>query len=86
MTLSPDCSLLHLRGRNLLIIQCPEGRKGLEVNESLAFLLERAASGPFTAESLAEALAVEYGVSPETALQDTHATIDLWRNLHILTD
>ena len=86
MTLSPDCSLLRLRGRNLLIIQYPEGRKGLEVNDSLAFLLERAKVGPFTAESLAEALAAEYDISAENALQDTLATIDLWRNLHILTD
>ena len=86
MTLSTDCSLLRLRGRNLLIIQCPEGRKGLEVNDSLAFLLERAKVGSFTAESLAEALAAEYDLSADTALQDTLETIDLWRNLRILTD
>ena len=54
------------------------------LNETAAWLWEQAQEqGDFTAESLTEALCVEYEVSPEQALADVKETIDNWIKLGV---
>lgn len=52
--------------------------KMITLNETAAFLWQKAEQGPFDANSLTDALCAEYDVEPAKALLDVKATIASW--------
>lgn len=52
--------------------------KMITLNETAAFLWEKASEGEFDAPKLCKALCAEYEVSPDQALTDVTATINSW--------
>ena len=60
--------------------------KMITLNETAAFLWEKASEGEFDASSLCKALCAEYDVAPEQAMVDVTATINSWLEAGVITD
>lgn len=58
--------------------------KMITLNETAAFLWEKAAEGEFDAAKLCKALCAEYEVSAEQAMKDVTATIDSWKEAGVI--
>jgi hypothetical protein len=84
--LIPACTVRNLDSKYLLTVY-PEDAVpfALDVNASFAYLVKKAQEmGSFTAEDLARALTNEYGLSPDTAAHEAHATLSLWQEHGLL--
>jgi len=58
--------------------------KLLCLNETAAWLWQKASEGDFTVESLADALCGEYEVSAEQAKNDVAAIVAEWQKVNVL--
>ena len=58
--------------------------KLLCLNETAAWLWQKASEGDFTIESLAEALCGEYDVSAEQAKADVAAIVAEWQKVNVI--
>lgn len=58
--------------------------KLLCLNETAAWLWQKASEGDFTIESLAEALCGEYNVSAEQAKADVAAIVAEWQKVNVI--
>lgn len=58
----------------------------LTLNDTAAWLWQKAAGVEFTAETLAGWLCSEYDVALETALEDVEAMLDVWRRHGLVTE
>lgn len=58
--------------------------KLLCLNETAAWLWQKASEGDFTVESLADALCGEYDVSAEQAKNDVAAIVAEWQKVNVL--
>lgn len=58
--------------------------KMINLNESAAFLWEKACNDDFSEEQLTAALCEEYDVDTQTAQQDVHALVEEWKKLGIV--
>lgn len=58
--------------------------KMITLNETAAFLWEKAAEGEFDAGSLCKALCAEYEVAPEQAMTDVTNTIASWKEAGVI--
>lgn len=58
--------------------------KLLCLNETAAWLWQKASEGDFTIESLADALCGEYDVSAEQAKNDVAAIVAEWQKVNVL--
>lgn len=58
----------------------------LTLNDTAAWLWQKAAGVEFTAETLAGWLCSEYDVALETAQEDVEAMLDVWRRHDLVTE
>lgn len=84
MELSSQASLIELRDKYLIVIHMPSGPRGLEVNESFAWLWKQAVGHPFTREDLVHALMAEYGLPEPEAAAETDNILRLWKDYGLL--
>ncbi|MBP5398578.1 MAG: PqqD family protein [Bacteroidales bacterium] len=60
--------------------------KLLSLNDSAAFLWEKAEGKDFTLDDLADALVEEYGIERERALKDCASLVENWRSAGVLDE
>ena len=82
MRLRDDCRVVSFRGHHLLTTSS----KSLEINQSLADILEIVSKGAFTAESLAGELIQLFDLEASEATLEASTLIDTLKNHDLLDD
>lgn len=87
MRISKNFVMHDVCGLNVIIAEGEENidfSKIIRLNETAAFLWNKAYDQDFSIETLVDALCNEYEVEREQAVSDVTATIDQWREVGLL--
>ncbi len=86
MKIKKGFTLRNICGENIIVAEGKENidfSKIISMNESSAFLWEKVKDCEFSAQQLATLLCEEYDVALPTALADSQALMDKWREAGI---
>ncbi len=89
MKIKPGFELREVCGEYLIVAYGEENTdfsKAVDLNETAAAMWRQAEKGPFTAQTLADALCDEYQVDAYTALRDAASTIKKWQEIGMVEE
>ncbi|MBO7141562.1 MAG: PqqD family protein [Bacteroidales bacterium] len=87
MQLKPGFILREVCGQKVIVAEglgAVDFGKLLSLNDTAAFLWQKAQEGDFTAEGLAEAMCQQFDIDQATAFADVKEIIDKWQQLGLI--
>ncbi len=87
MQLKPGFILREVCGQKVIVAEglgAVDFGKLLSLNDTAAFLWQKAQEGDFTAESLAETMCQQFDIDQATAFADVKEITDKWQQLGLI--